>query len=425
MHKKYTPGHVGGVVRVSGGSMSSSTTSQNGVATELEFELENAVNELRLQKFAIDEHAIVAITDPSGVITYVNDKFCSISKYDREELIGQTHRVINSGHHPKSFFVDMWSTIASGQTWQGEVCNRAKDGTLYWVDTTIVPFQDAQGRITSYTAIRADVTERKAAEDELERANEELQRTNEELEQFVYTASHDLKSPIVTLQGYLDLVRKDIEEQRTDRVPGFIDRLETACDKLKQCVNDLLELSRAGQLVFEPETICMRELLAKLVRAHDLEIRDAGVDVQVADQMPEVVFDRQRLIDVLDNLITNALKYGMSAADPVLRISATQSDTEVRVCVRDNGQGIRPEYHERIFRIFERADTSKGGTGIGLAIVKKIVSSNGGRVWVESEPGNGAAFWVALPKLIAPTSQHNQSGEEHESSPDTRPARRG
>lgn len=369
------------------------------VRIKAENQLKNVIRELQLQKYALDRHSIVAITDLEGVITIVNDKFCDISGYARDELIGRTHRIINSGTHPKEFFVDLWQTIASGDTWHGVICNRAKDKTLYWVDTTIVPFSDPHGKLTHYVSIRTDVTAHKLAESKIQSYNQQLQERNAEMEQFVYTVSHDLKSPTVTIRGYVDFLQKDLEHQRLDRIDGFVNSIVCATEKMRNTIDDLLELSRVGRVTHEMSSVNLEEVISVVVNEMKHRFKEIDAVIEIDCDESDVWGDQVRLEQVLQNLLENAVKYGhVEDKNLHLRISTERCDDMIRLMVADNGPGIDPAFADRIFGLFERLQSNTEGTGIGLAIVKRIAEVHGGKAWVEPNKSGGSTFIISLPR---------------------------
>ncbi len=619
-----------------------------------ELALRESLKTLEYYKFSLDQSAIVAYTDSKGVIRFVNDNFCKISQYSKEELIGKTHQIINSKHHPKEFFVDLWKTISSGKVWRGEIKNAAKDGSYYWVDTTIVPFLDENNKPFQYLAIRFEVTDRKIAEDivlktleeknnilesigdsffavdknwvltywnhiaesvlgkkkedivgknlwaeypdaintefytkyhyametmetqsfeayydnrnqwvevtaypsedglsvyfkditQRKKANEEiakseekrrlimngaldaiisidtnesitfwnpqaevifgwkaeevmgkplsetiiseafrkyhveglkkylktgegkalnvllelsamrrnreefpieltiipikqggeeffcafirditerkrselelqginqklsiqtkeLQRSNEELEQFAFITSHDLQEPLRMITGFLSLLEKKYGNLVDDRGKQYIHFAVDGARRMRQIILDLLEYSRASKIEQKKEKVDVNEVVNEIKVLLRKEIKDKSAKINF-EKLPVITTDSSPLLHVFQNLIGNALKYSKNGVAPEISITAIEEEKRWVFLVRDNGIGIKEEYYEKIFMIFQRLHTKEeySGTGIGLAVTKKIVENMGGSIWVESIEGTGSTFYFTLQKQI-------------------------
>lgn len=257
----------------------------------------------------------------------------------------------------------------------------------------------------SVIAMVRDITVRKWVETEreklieiLEKQKAELEEKNAELTQFTYTVSHDLKSPLVTINGYLGYLEQDAASGNIERLKKDTRRIQEAANKMHKLLTELLELSRVGRLMNQPEDIPFNSLVNDAMDIVHGQIEKLHITVQTQPNLPTVRGDRQRLTEVLQNLIDNAAKYMGDQPAPLIEIGQHgEEDGKPLLFVRDNGIGIAPEYHERIFGLFNKLDARSDGTGVGLALVKRIIEFHGGRIWVQSEAGKGSTFYFTLP----------------------------
>jgi PAS domain S-box-containing protein len=382
-----------------------STLRADARARQAQAQSAKVVDELTAFKAALDEHAIVAVTDARGKITYVNDKFCAISKYTRDELIGQDHRLINSGHHPKAFIRDLWKTISSGRVWHGEIKNRAKDGTFYWVATTIVPFLDERETPVQYIAIRADITERKQAEEHIAQLNADLQlgavhlgQANKELDSFAYSVAHDLRAPLRHVHGYVEMLQRATAGQLSEKAQRYVKHITDASAEMGQLIDDLLAFSRMGRAEMREARVDLNALVQDTIRRLEMTTTGRHIVWQVAP-LPAVVGDPSMLKQVLANLVENAVKYSRQRDPARIEIGgAGEDDGRAVLFVRDNGAGFDMQYVHKLFGVFQRLHRPEEfeGTGIGLATVQRIVARHGGRVWAEGALDQGATFYFTL-----------------------------
>ena len=249
-------------------------------------------------------------------------------------------------------------------------------------------------------SLQIEVHERHRAEKEKQALIAELKAKNHELEQFAYTVSHDLKSPLITIRGFLNFLEQDIKAGKTERAPADIQRILSATDKMQTLLDNLLELSRIGRITNPPTAVSLHAVVTEAVELLNGPLMKHHVIVTLPSTMPDVFVDSARLVEVFQNLISNGIKFMGDQPEPLIEIDISEeTETEATCFVRDNGIGIDPRFQDQVFGLFERLDNEVDGTGIGLALVQRIVEGHNGRICVESEGiGHGTTFFVTLPK---------------------------
>jgi PAS domain S-box-containing protein len=380
--------------------------------------LERSLKELADIKFALDQSTIVAITDQRGIINFVNDEFCRISKFSRGDLLGQDHRIINSGFHPKDFIRELWTTIASGSVWKGELKNRASDGTIYWVDTTIVPFLNSDGKPYQYVAIRHDITQLKLAEEQIRRQAAELQRAAQLslIGELAAGLAHEIKNPLAGIQGGVDILirRRDKNDPEREALEGMRHEVQ----RIDNTVRALLDRARPRLVSVRASSLTnIVQHAVNLARAQLTNSATGERNVRLEFECPAdpitIPIDPEQIEDAVLNLIINAIE--AADGDGTIRIGVARSEDrseagsspeefgwgadefgeEAIVEVSDDGRGISEEDLNRVFNPF--FTTRPGGTGLGLPAVRRIARAHGGRVEVTSSPGKGSTFRIYLP----------------------------
>jgi PAS domain S-box-containing protein len=472
--------------------------------------------ELFHQRFAMDQHAIVSITDTRGIIQYVNAKFCNISEYMHNDLIGKSHSIVKSHMHNSYFFNELWSTISQGKVWHGEICNKSRNGKLYWVDSTIVPFLDESGKPYQYISIRTDITERKRMAEKIiaserqyrnlienvrdvifqmdyqgnitflnpawedithfkieetlgrnfldfvyhddvdhavatfkklcdydittyngelrfydkggqfrwieltiqseieESTNQprftgtlndvtERRRIAQLQSEFVSVVSHELRTPLTSIRGSLGLLDAGMAGHIDEAPLKLIKIAHKNSQRLVTLVNDILDMEKlmAGKMSLNMSSINLISLVELAIEANTAYALTCNTQLILLKNPAEamVIADPDRLMQVLNNLLSNAAKF--SPPEHAVEVSISIKSTHARVSVRDYGSGIPVQFRARIFSAFAQADTSdtrkQGGTGLGLKISKTLIEKMGGEIDFESEEGVGTCFWFSLP----------------------------
>ena len=369
----------------------------------------------QLQKLssAVEQSPVsVVITSREGTIEYVNPRFVEMTGYTLEESVGQNLRILNTGVHDDDFYKNLWETILAGDLWQGEFFNRKKDGETYWEHTLIAPVRGAKGEITHFVAIKEDITESRRAAEELRVAKESSEAANRAKSDFLANMSHELRTPLNSVIGFSGVLKKEFYGKLNEKQSEYVRYIEESGKHLLGLINDILDLSKveAGKMKLQAAPVALTDVIQASVtmlkeRAMKNDIR---LSVEIGPGVEDAIeADERKVKQILFNLLSNAVKFTPEGGSVTL--TASKEEDAVRICVADTGIGIRAEDMAKLFSEFTQLESTYtkkyDGTGLGLALTKKLVELHGGRIWVESEEGKGSRFFFTLPCRSRPFSE--------------------
>ncbi len=384
--------------------------------------------ELKNYRYALDKSGIVSVTDLEGKITYANANFCKVFKFSQEEILGKTHNIIKTDFHDKQFYSELWASISSGKIWKGEMQEKAKNGELFWMDTTVTPFIDEQGKPFKYIVLKNDITKRKYHEEELKK-NILMEKSLKMKDEFLANMSHEIRTPLNVILGYSDLL---LESSATTNQHKKISTIKKSGKLLLSIINDILDLSKleSGKIVLDNSPFELAKVFEDVRDMLTLEANAKELDfsLEIDPKLPKHVFgDATRTEQILVNVINNAVKFTkVGFVKTSVEVGQKKGDEiSIVIKVSDSGIGIPEDKLNTIFESFTQ--TSRyitrqfGGTGLGLTIVKKLIDQLGGNIEVESELNKGSLFAITLPFKIAsighlqresstvltPVAQHN------------------
>lgn len=390
-------------------------------------------------KNCLDASSLISITDPNGIISYANENFCKLSKYSQEELLGKDHKILNSRYHSKAFFKNMWNTITSGKVWYGNIKNKAKDGSFYWVKTTITPILDNDKNIVKFISTRIDITREQNLMRKLEDSNAQLLKKELELkrqmketfqrftlekqlheskaqlkaeksfthqkDEFAAMISHELKTPLFPIKMHCEMLKNpNMMGTLTSEQLESVNEIEKMTNILSELTNDIFDVHKlnVNQMTFNKKYFNLSHLENHIRHEIDPFTNEKQILFTTSFENTEIFSDYSRLSQVLVNLIVNSVDF-VPTQSGIIHVSAFTHDENILFSVVDNGIGIEEKMIPHIFRKFYQVDTSlerkHGGSGLGLVICKGIVESLGGKIWVESKVKHGTTFYFTIPKL--------------------------